>query len=187
MGKREEVKQERLDRDFYPTIDADAIVPLIKWFEKKYPRVDAPYVSYVEPCAGNGSLVSLLAKYLSCEYAIDIEPGADFVYKQDCLDITFGDIWFGSASYFITNPPFKWSSLQPILNALPNLLPTWLLLPADMMHNKRMGPYMEKCSDIVSVGRLYWFADKPIKGVDNYCWYLFNYDKCETVFHGRSL
>jgi len=86
---------------------------------------------------------------------------------------------------FITNPPFSWPMLQPILDHLPTLLPTWLLLPADNLHNKRMGKYMAKCDLVVSVGRLYWM-DNKIKGVDNYCWYRFTDIPQQTVFIGRT-
>lgn len=86
----------------------------------------------------------------------------------------------------VTNPPFTWKLLQPLLDHLPTLKPTWLLLPADVAHNKRMGKYMMGCSDIVSVGRLYWM-DNKIKGVDNFAWFCFHqFVQPVTKFHGRN-
>jgi len=75
--------------------------------------------------------------------------------------------------------------LKPLLDHLPTLRSTWMLLPADVMHNVRMGPYMKICSQVVSVGRLYWMENR-IKGVDNFCWFLFYNDwSGDTRFRGR--
>ena len=84
------------------------------------------------------------------------------------------------------------------------------------MHNKRMGPYMEKCSWVVTIGRLYWFKsqwvenlsnhqvndytgwydftnNKPTKGeyvrsTEDYCWYQWDYNNTHehTKFVGRQ-
>ena len=129
---------------------------------------------------------------LQCVAAYDIQPEDSRVGKKDCLTLTQSDCV--GARVFITNPPFDWGMLKPILDHLPTLLPTWLLLPADLMHNKRMSPYMGYCTDVVSVGRLWWFKDenyKKVKGVDNFCWYKFCDPKdawgFRIQFHGRVL
>jgi hypothetical protein len=181
MGKRELVKKPRNPRDLYPTVDPAAAYALAPFLE--------PQVAYVEPCAGDGSLIKLLASVdrdMWCMAAYDIDPQANRITQRNCLTLTKNDV--EGADCFITNPPFQWDMLQPILDHLPTLLPTWLLLPADSMHNKRMSPYMDFCSDVVSIGRLYWMKDKPIKGVDNNCWYKFD-SKYEgfTKFHPRAL
>jgi hypothetical protein len=64
---------------------------------------------------------------------------------------------------FITNPPYTWKILDPLITHLSNMAPTWLLLPADMMHNIRMAPHMAYCEKVVSVGRVKWFG--------NHIWY----------------
>ena len=181
MGKRELEKAPRAPRDLYPTCDPAAVEALAPFLD--------PTGAYVEPCAGDGSLIKLLASVapdMWCMGAYDIDPMVNKITQRNCLTLTANDV--EGADCFITNPPFHWDMLRPILDHLPTLLPTWLLLPSDSMHNKRMSPYMDFCSDVVSVGRLYWFKDKPIKGVDNYCWYKFNANyEGFTRFHARSI
>jgi len=86
---------------------------------------------------------------------------------------------------FITNPPWSWPVLSKLINHLSELKPTWLLLNADLMHNKRMGQYMEKCTKVVSIGRVSWMQNGK-KGFENCTWNLFEKDAVETVFYGRS-
>lgn len=194
MGKREKEKKERLSRDFYPTIDPEAALAL-----KPFLWRPAGPTRYVEPCAGDGSLIRLLASVAApCEAveAYDIDPQGPGIVKRDCLTLT-DRLSQRGRHCFITNPPFKWSLLQPILEHLPTLGDTWLLLPADVMHNKRVAPYILNCSDIVSVGRLYWFKNeegKYVRGVDNYAWFKFrskfgaeSYQQYTTKFHGRQV
>lgn len=177
MGKRDNNKFERKGRDFYASIDP-AIADTL---EQHLPLP----TYYIEPCAGAGDLVNMLSKHLGivCVGAWDIDPQSSSVTKENCLDVKSVD---RGVTHFITNPPFTWSMLQPILDHLPTLKPTWLLLPADYMHNVRMGPYMKRCEEVVSVGRLYWETNKK-KGVDNYAWYKFVDKPVETVFYGRKV
>jgi hypothetical protein len=179
MGKRSETAFKKASRDFYPTVDPSAVTPLLPFLSS--------YSTYIEPCAGDGSLIRLLASaapHMGCVGAYDIEPLREDVVQRNCLSLTSKDVT--GADCFITNPPFTFSALKPILDTLPALLPTWLLLPADVIHNKRMSPYMDFCTHVVSVGRLYWFKDKPIKGVDNFVWLCFNSEYSGyTIFHGR--
>jgi hypothetical protein len=196
VGKREETKKPRLARDWYGTKDPAAVAALSPFL---WP-VAAPYVidgkplplRYIEPCAGDGSLIDLLASSgppLTCVAAYDIEPQRADICQRNCLNITPKAVDYSNADCFITNPPYEWKMLQPMLEYLPRLLPTWLLLPADMMHNKRMSPYIDICSDIVSIGRLWWFENedgKKVKGVDNFCWYKFDFNyEGFTRFHSR--
>lgn len=180
MGKREDIKSPRHSRDFYPTVDPVAARVLLDYIGNFL------MPAFIEPCAGDGRLGRGLVSSgkLFCMSMWDIEPQKDCVKQLDCTKATKDDI-YPEVDYFITNPPFSWTSLQPILDTLPKLLPTWLLLPADMMHNVRMGPYMKRCSTILSIGRMYWFEDKPVKGVDNFMWTCFEADECETRFIGR--
>ena len=173
MGKREEVKFEKKPRDKYYTIDPVAVNTLV-------PHLRKP-TNFIEPCAGDGELVRGLTRLgVDCCGAYDIEPQASWIEQKDCLTLGRQD-----ADYYITNPPFTWSVLQPLMSHMINILPTWLLLPADFMHNVRMGPYMKQCRKVVSVGRMYWEENK-VKGVENFCWYLFDKDyKGPTEFVGR--
>jgi hypothetical protein len=177
MGKRDPDKFEKKPRDAYFTIDPAAVNVL-------QPHLNLWWPSFVEPCAGGGDLArALVDRKMQCEAMFDIEPQAIGVIQRNCLTLNECDV--DLADQFITNPPFTWKVLQPIMDHLISLLPTWLLLPADYMHNVRMGPYMKQCEKVVSIGRLYWEENK-VKGVDNYCWYHFNRDhEGKTEFVGR--
>lgn len=174
MGKRQQ-KFQKSKRDYYPTVDPDAVKPLIPFIKG---------LNYAEVCSGNGDLVMLLEPDVICKWESDIEPQNKYIFKRDALTLTSDDLW--ECEVIITNPPFSWPLLEPLLDHLPKLLPTWLLLPADVAHNRRMGKYILACSHIVSVGRLYWM-DNKVKGVDNYAWFCFH-DKVqqETKFYGRA-
>lgn len=179
MGKRDPDKFEKKPRDFYATIDPSAVNVLI-------PHVESYFGSFIEPCAGAGDLAkALMMRNMECKGMYDIDPQADGVVQRNCLTLKEEEVGSDRDYQFITNPPFTWKVLQPIMDHLTQLLPTWLLLPADYMHNVRMGPYMKRCDKVVSVGRLYWEENK-VKGVDNYCWYHFDKDhKGKTEFFGR--
>jgi len=176
MGKRDPDKFEKKPRDAYFTIDPAAVEALVPHLQ--------PNRFFIEPCAGAGDLaIALAVRGFHCAAMYDIEPQGEGVVQRSCLNIGEKEAWF--AEYFITNPPFTWKLLQPIMDHLIHFLPTWLLLPADYMHNVRMGPYMKRCEKVVSIGRLYWEENK-VKGVDNYCWYHFNKDhEGKTEFVGR--
>ena len=168
MGKRTKQDFQRREKDFYGTIDPDAVKPLIPFVRG---------LRYAEPCCGDGDLVDLLLCDAKCVWENDIRKG------KDALELTDLDLW--EAEVIISNPPFSWPMLQPLLDHLPTLKPTWLLLPSDCLYNKRMAKYVDNCSDIVSVGRLYWM-DNKVKGVDNYAWGRFINEKTKTTFHGRN-
>ena len=176
MSKRSKQKFERVSRDFYGTIDPDATKPLVKHFINGY--------KVAEVCAGKGDLTLLLEPECSVVWESDIQPQTKFIKQKDALTLTKDDLY--EADVIVTNPPYLWGMLQPLLEHLPTLKPTWLLLPADVAHNKRMGQYIVRCSDIVSVGRLYWVENR-VKGTDNMAWFCFH-DKVqqETKFYGRA-
>ena len=169
MGKRTKQDFQRREKDFYGTVDPDAVKPLVPFIKG---------LRYAEPCCGDGDLVDLLLCDAKCVWESDIRKG------KDALELTDLDLW--EAEVIISNPPYHWPMLQPLLDHLPTLKPTWLLLPADVAYNKRMGKYMMGCSDIVSVGRLYWM-DNKIKGVDNFAWFCFHqFVQPFTKFYGRN-
>ena len=173
MGKRQQ-KFQKSKRDYYPTVDPDAVKPLIPFIRD---------LRVAEPCAGNGDLAQLLEPDCKVTWESDIEPQNKYIDRLNALNLSSLDLWNSEA--IVTNPPFSWPLLQPLLDHLPKVLPTWLLLPADVMHNKRMSPYMKNCEAIVSVGRLYWM-DNKVKGVDNYTWFLFQNSPRRTTFYGRD-
>ena len=174
MGKRTKQEFERRDRDYYATIDPDAVKPLIPFIRG---------LRVAEVCAGNGDLSMLLEPDVKVVWESDLDPQNKHILQKNARYLHEGDLQ--DCQTIVTNPPFTWKLLEPLLEHLPTLKPTWLLLPADVMHNKRMGPYMKRCRFVVSVGRLYW-VDNKVKGVDNYAWFEFVNEQVETVFYGRN-
>ncbi len=181
MGKREDVKKAKSPRDFYATIDPDAVKPLLPFLGDN--------LTYAEPCAGNGDLIDQLSSFgLVCDFASDIV--SDRYQEYDASTIPFTRLYKSGSDCIITNPPFSRNLLLPIMfHLMHSGLPLWLLLPTDIMHNKYMSPYMRKCKTVVSIGRLCWFPDeatgKMVKGVDNYQWMNFVAYDTPTTFHGR--
>ncbi len=178
MGKRSNF--ERVPRDYYPT-PVEAVKPLIDHLP--YDKFD-----YVEPCAGDGRLVSHIG-YLTegqgnCVFMSDIQPREEGIHEHDALDLYFNE---EMADYCITNPPWDRSFLHPFIEHWLNLeIPTWLLFDADWVHTKQSSVYMTYISKIVSVGRVKWIEGSKNTGKDNCCWYLFDANKkTQTEFYGR--
>ena len=174
MGKRTKQEFERRDRDYYGTIDPDAVKPLIPFIRG---------LRVAEPCAGSGDLSVLLEPDVKVVWESDLDPQNKHILQKNAMYLHEGDL--SDCDTIVTNPPYMWKLLQPLLDHLPTLLPTWLLLPSDVAHNKRMGSYMKRCKSFVSVGRLYW-VENNIKGVDNYAWFEFVGKEVDTVFYGRN-
>lgn len=175
MGKRSNF--ERNPRDFYPT-PYEAVIPLI-------PFIEHCVVDFIEPCAGDGTLVRHLESIgLKCKFAFDIEPQDDDVVLGDATSFRdLGrDVW---AMYNITNPPWDRPVLHSIIENLRVQHPTWLLIDADWAHTKQAAPYLKYCSHIVAVGRVKWIPDSKYTGKDNCCWYKFDKYETKTVFYGR--
>jgi hypothetical protein len=170
MGKRSDMP--RVERDFYPT-PWEAVVPLL-------PHLGFWPVKFDEPCCGDGALAKHLQRNgHTCVFMSDIDPKANY---GKFINATERDSCQGEM--FITNPPYTWKILDPLITHLSDIAPTWLLLPADMMHNKRMAPHMARCEKVVSIGRVKWFGNQW--GMENSAWYLFdtNCDR-QTQFFSR--
>ena len=165
MGKRSNMQ--RVDKDFYPT-PYEAVVPLL-------PHLDAG-TRFDEMCVGAFDLMAHLElEGHTCSRHNDITHATGF----DALAVTacWGDV-------FITNPPYAWGILEDLMVNFYNIAPTWLLLPADMMHNKRMGKHMKHCLKVASIGRVKWFGNQT--GMENSAWYLFDANQLnDTRFYGR--
>jgi hypothetical protein len=170
---------EKQPRDFYPT-PQEAVTPLILQF--------SPGMTFIEPCAGNGALVNHLENIMGwhCEMAFDIEPQDEKVFKFDAMLLED----YLECDMIVTNPPFTWSVLCPMLHHFLTLKTTLLLLPADYMHNKRFSPFMRQCSNIYSIGRVKWIEGSKTTGRENYAWYLFqpySFGGQDTAFHRREV
>src|SRR3954447_1286615 len=154
MGKRSDF--ERREADFYTTPRA-AVVPLI------------PYLrgieTFAEPCAGEGDLIRHLESFgLCCVYSGDISTG------QDAL--AFAD--YGNADVVITNPPYSPHVLHKLIPHFRGIAVTWLLLPMDFVSTLQAVPFLTHCSDIVTIGRVKWFADSKYASMDNFAWFRFD-------------
>lgn len=171
MGKYSDF--ERVEKDFYPTIDPAAVPDSF--------RKEVFCYSYAEPCYGEGDLERLLSGMM-CMWRSDIRETTENCIVKDALQVTWEDVKY--CDRIITNPPYTKSDLLPLIDHFITLKPTWLLLPGDFMHNIYAGPYMKKCSKVISVGRLYWQKNKQ-RGKNNFCWYLFETGASNTVFVGR--
>lgn len=177
MSKRSDF--EKVPRDFYPTTDPKALPEaFIKEVRGK---------TYAEPCCGAGDLVDLLMDGATCKWESDVEDRGAGVVK-DAMEVTKEDL--SECNLIITNPPYTKSVLLPMIDHFISLKPTWLLLPSDFMHNIYFGPYMAKCSKVISVGRICWFPKdgKRVASTENYAWYYWKqYANEDTVteFIGR--
>lgn len=167
MGKRSSF--ERAPRDFYPT-PFKAVPPLI------------PYLrgvrTFAEPCCGDGALVGHLEAFgLRCVYAGDIATGQDALARDSYSD----------ADAIITNPPYTRELMQRLIAHFREVAPTWLLLPADWMHNLRAAPFLPSCAHIVSVGRVRWFEGTKMSSMENFAWYCFDvHHSAGPLLHGRD-
>jgi len=177
MSKRSSMP--KVPKDYYPTRDPAAIPPkFVEFIRGK---------TYAEPCCGEGDLINLLFDYSLCAWASDIENRCAQGYTIDAMELSRDDV--KNCECIITNPPFTKAVLLPMIDHFISLKDTWLLLPADLTHNKYFGPYMKKCSEVVSVGRICWFPvdGKRVAGTDNYAWYGWREmaEETETIFYGR--
>jgi len=167
MGKRSNF--ERREADFYPTPRA-AVMPLI------------PYLrgirSFAEPCAGAGALVRHLEEFgLRCVYVGDIRSG------QDALALDH----YGAADAIITNPPYTRDLMHRLIEHFQRILPTWLLRDSDWASTRQAVPFLRRCSDIVTIGRVKWIEGSKYTGKDNHAWFRFDVrHRGDPVFHGRD-
>lgn len=175
MSKRSSF--EKIPRDFYPTTDPKAIPPkLVEFIRGK---------TYAEPCYGEGDLEDLLMDVSVCRWRSDIrKTGCCKLWDAMCLSKSE----IARCDMILTNPPFSRDVLLPMIDHFVSLKPTWLLLPADMMHNRYFSPYMAKCSRVVSVGRLKWFKDSKHTSTDNFSWFFWPHkaEPTDTIFFGRN-
>ena len=165
---------ERIDKDFYPTIDDRAVLALIPHIQR--------VKSYVEPCCGQMHLVEMLERLkpdLKCFEYSDIDNG------QNALDIN--EDYLLGADAIITNPPWSRPILHQMIMHFKDLAPTYLLFDADWAHTKQAIPYLKYCTDIISVGRLIWIEGTKMTGKDNVCWYRFDKESSGIEFHPKVI
>lgn len=178
MGKRSEF--ERKPRDYYKS-PYEVVAPLIPHLEFK---------SFVEPCAGDGSLVRHLESFgLNCSYACDIEPQAP---KIDTVDVLKECPSFDNHEQIITNSPWSRKIYHPMINIFRLSRPTWLLIDSDWMFTKQSSGwnqptnYMKYCHKIVTVGRVSW-EQNGVTGKDNAVWLYFKDTPGKAEFFGKQI
>ncbi len=174
MGKRSDFK--RRPQDAYDT-PAAAVGPLLEHLPKGS--------LYLEPCAGNGSLIRAIGGHAVCVKALDIEPRGEDVVRQDTLRAA--NEWAGmGAEYIITNPPWTRVLMHQMIQQFSDMLPTWLLFDADWVHTKQATPHLWRLRKIVSVGRVSWMQNGT-SGKDNCQWHLFDAKALgQARFFGRA-
>ena len=173
MGKRSDL--EKIDKDFYRTVDPDAVTPLIPYVRGK---------TFAETFYGDGDLEDLLMDAATCKWRSDIRKTVLSSRVMPATEVLEYDL--RDCDLILSNPPFTRSVLLPCIEHLSKLRPTWLLLPADYMHNRYFGSYMSICDKVVSVGRVKWFKDSKSCSTDNFAWYHWWDDKpTVTRFYGR--
>jgi len=185
MSKRSSM--EKMPRDLYETTDPKALpTKFLEFIRGK---------TYAEPNCGSGQLINLIGDTARCMWASDIEPLAQSTSTEGLLgEFTRWDAMclskheLSRCDLIIGNPPYTKSVLLPMIDHFISLKPTWLLLPASHMNNVYFAPYMERCSRIVSIGRLRWFKGSPHTSTDDFCWYFWQKGATEdtqTIFYGR--
>lgn len=178
MSKRSDF--EKVPKDFYPTTDPKAVpTKLVEFIRGK---------NYASPCYGEGDLEDLLMDVATCRWRSDIRETVGSSRVMDALCLSKEDV--ARCDIILDNPPFSKDVLLPLIDHFVSMKPTWLLLPADLAHNIYFGPYMQRCSRVVSVGRVCWFPKegKRVASTDNFMWAYWEKDATtdtRTIFYGR--
>lgn len=147
--------------DFYPTIDARCVLPLLAAIE-----VVGDGRRYAEPCAGVADLIHLLEPHgLLCQWGLEIDPYAAEldggvrnrwpIARGNALQL--GEADCDGVDIFITNPPWSRKLLHALIWHLAALRPTWLLFDASWAFTQQAAKFGGVCTDIVAVGRLKFF------------------------------
>jgi hypothetical protein len=193
---------EKIPQDQYFTPEK-AVTPLGPFLE--------PNTTFYEPCAGDGRLVAHLENLgmgLACTGYSDLDPTSarmtadDFfngaiyndVVKKDALEVTLADL--NGADSIITNPPWTRTKasgylLHKMIVHFSDMVPTWLLFDASWANTGQAAPYMDRCTDIVAIGRVKWFPNTTQSGKKDACWYRFSKPSLRTttapLWHGKGL
>jgi len=172
MGKRSDFKRRKQDAYDTPKEAVPSLLPHI-----------GHITHYIEPCAGDGTLVTHLAAHgKECVDATDIAPRSDLV---DAIDM-FDNQWLGDWPV-ITNPPWTREILHPMIDMfVEEGRDIWLIFDADWAYTKQATPYLRYCHTIQAVPRLKWIEGTSHAGKDNCAWYGFRAGNQETRFYGRA-
>lgn len=171
MGKRSPGLPQR-PRGYWPT-PREAVVPLIPYLPAR--------ARYGEPCAGNGALIGHLRELWpggQNVWASDIHPDAGGIETIDALQIYRRPDQIWHVDLWITNPPWPKTGQRgdPALSIILNLTtvaPGWFLLPFAFAANSYFSRVIDRCSDIVPIGRVSWVGNGQ-PGKDDSAWFRFD-------------
>lgn len=180
MAKRSDAPRKPKGQYYTPK---EAFLPLLT-------HLTQPRIKFIEPCAGDGRLCQWLSESSHvCMGAWDVAPYANTgglmassdwaITVGDARKLQITDVPVGT-THAITNTPWPMPGLngEPTMAIIRNMLRlnlvTWVLLPADFMHNHYAAPLLrDHGSKIVSIGRVKWFPGTEHTAMDNCCWYQF--------------
>ena len=111
-----------------------------------------------------------LVQHLAC-YNYQCLWQSDIRYGRDALDLTA--VAFVGCDAIISNPPWTFQIMDPLLRHFLQFKPVWFLLSADYAHNVQSAWSMQHCSHMVSIGRVRWMPGSRRTGMDNCAWYRF--------------
>ena len=157
--------------DFYRTIDPRAVAALL-------PHL-TPGARFLEPCAGDGSLIALLeAAGLDCYGRFDLEPACPYIPRRDAFALEPGADGAREGT-IITNPPWHRATLHALIAHFVAVAEeAWLLFDSSWCQTRQARSLGERwCSDVVAAGRLKWFEGSAHDATDDCSWYRFSADK----------
>jgi hypothetical protein len=175
MSKRRPGRFDRDATDWYPT-------PLraLRYLAPHLPAA----ARFYEPCGGDGRMIrSLIRLGFRCTGACDIKPRDSFMVEQgSAFELTGADL--NGTDLFISNPPHRRDWMQPMIDHLRVLRPSWMLIDDDWLFQVQ-ARQLEFASDIVPVGRMKIFDDSKDSSTFNFAWVRFQAEPIATQFHRR--
>jgi hypothetical protein len=179
MSKRGQTKFPRRPQDAYDT-PPEVVAPLLPFLREG--------TLFHEPCAGAYALAGELERHgHQCCTARDVAPRDGRVFSDDGANATPGE----EGQWLITNPPFEWSALKPLMDAWVltdvGFEKVALLLPLDMIANQRFAPYCPHIEQIVMVGRVRWMPGSDAKSMENFAWIIFGDEYSDEPVVGQRL
>ena len=78
---------------------------------------------------------------------------------------------FAGVDAVITNPPWTHDIMAEIMWLQSRFVPAWFLIYSDWLFTRQSASLMlDRCTDIVPIGRVKWIPGSKSVGFDNCCW-----------------
>lgn len=170
MSKRARNKFERPPQNFFRT-PAAKVLPLVPHLWRTGVR------TFAEPCCGEGDLVEHLEGHgFQCVGSGDIRMGEEL----DARAWKHKD--FNNADVSITNPPWDEPLMSQIMEHQSFYMPSWFLIYSDWLFTQQSSTLMhDRCTDIIPLGKVKWFAGTKSTGFENCCWVRMTANKTKDV------